>query len=85
MDTPPLRIHSLGPRIPLQRRQTTTPSAVLGMRTPSRILPRKETESCSDPNLCEKPISQKDLAIPIALGIACVASETGIKLLKYTY
>lgn len=82
MDTPPLGIHSLGPRIPLQRRQPAAPSAVLGMRTPSRILPRQETQSCSDPNLCEKPISQKDLAIPIALGIACVTSGIQDSLLR---
>ena len=46
----------------------------MDMRTPSRIVRRAETESCSDPNLCEKPISQKDLALPIALGIMCVTS-----------
>lgn len=55
-------------------REHEHPTATLGMRMPSRIVRRSPTETCSDPNMCEKPISQEDLALPIALGVWCVTT-----------
>lgn len=75
MEIHPRRAHTLGPRIPMHH-ERNVPSTTLGMKAPSRILRRGPTETCTDANLCEKPISQKDLALPISLGVMCVTTSS---------
>lgn len=74
METPLPEIPSLKGGITPDR-EPEHPTTTLGMKIPSRVVRRAPTETCTDPNMCEKPISQKDLALPIALGVMYVTIE----------
>lgn len=64
-------VYAMGPRVPLVRKRDTmgTMTVSLGSRVPSRVLAARSQESCSDPRMCEKPVSAESLSLPIALGV----------------
>jgi len=67
-----------GPRVAVrhaERAGMVVPSVVWGVDTPSRALDaRSETQTCGpdNQNLCEKPVNQSSLAVPIGVGVAYV-------------
>jgi len=62
------RGYVLGSRIPaLVSRDTMAPGS--GLQTDSNvpIVARSDSESCTDPNLCQKPGASQNLTLPITI------------------
>jgi len=66
--------YHLSPRLPLEMAEPMErPSRVWRRMLPSRVQARDASSTTctkADANLCEKPASSDNMAVPIALGIA---------------
>jgi len=66
------RSFAMGPRIPtaaMRARDLSKGSLTWGLNLPSRVMSRAAESSCTQANLCEKPVGGQSMTVAIALGV----------------